>query len=163
MFSWFAFFRDGPAPKAPLDATGLDAVARLVASVPGLQQGLVMSPTPQTDHPFRDNGPAPALVLQLQFATIEALEAAVAVGSPLQDLAVGRVATQQAMLTRRFPVPDAALQSARGAHPCSFLVHYPGPAADLNAWHHHYNTHHPPLMARFRVCAWSRSTPASIG
>ena len=33
--------------------------------------------------------------------------------------------------------------------PCSFLVHYPGPAADLNAWNRHYNTHHPPLMARF--------------
>ena len=53
------------------------------------------------------------------------------------------------MLTRRFPVPEPALQTPPGALPCSFLVHYPGPAADLNAWNQHYITHHPPLMAKF--------------
>ncbi len=152
MLSWFAFFRDGSTPRPPLDGAALDSVARLVGAVPGLQQGLVMSPTPQTDHPFSDNEPAPALVLQLHFATIEALEAAIAKGSPLAGLGErmpGRRATQQAMLTRRYSVPDVVLRTPPGARPCSFLVHYPGPAADLNAWNSHYNTYHPPLMARF--------------
>ena len=61
----------------------------------------------------------------------------------------GRVVTQQAMLTRRFPVPDAVLRTPAGGLPCSYLVQYPGPAVDLNAWHAHYNRHHPPLMAKF--------------
>ncbi len=152
MLSWFAFFRDGSTPLPPLDGAALDEIARLVGAVPGLQQGLVMSPTPQTDHPFSDNEPAPALVLQLHFATIEALEAALANESLLARLTrqvPERHVTQQAMLTRRYPVPDAALRTPYGSRPCSFLVHYPGPAADLNAWNGHYNTNHPPLMARF--------------
>ena len=151
MLSWFAFFRDDAGP-APLDAAALDGVADLVAGVPGLQQGLVMSPTPHTDHPFSDNGPAPALALHLHFGTIEALEAALVAGgrlAALPGMAPGRRVTQQAMLTRRFPVPDAALRTAAGERACSFLVHYPGPAADLNAWNGHYNACHPPLMARF--------------
>ena len=53
------------------------------------------------------------------------------------------------MLTRRFPVPDSTLRTPPGALPCSYLVHYPGPAADLNAWNAHYNAHHPPVMAKF--------------
>ena len=154
MFSWFAFFRDdGAAP--PLGAAALDAVAHAVGRVAGLQQGLVMSPTPRTDHPFSDNEPAPGLVLQLQFGSIEALEAAIAADSPLQGVrnalpaSERRRVTQQAMLRRRYPVPDPAARAVPGTLPCSFLVHYPGPAADLNAWNGHYNTYHPPLMARF--------------
>ncbi len=152
MLSWFAFFRDAASPPPPLNVAVLDAIAALVGRVPGLLHGLVLSPTPQTDHPFADNEPAPALVLHLQFGTIEALEAAIAEDSPLHALpgmVAGRRVTQQAMLTRCFPVPEAALQTPPGEHPCSFLVHYPGPAADLNAWNGHYNTYHPPLMARF--------------
>ncbi len=155
MFSWFAFFRDS-APLGPLDAIALETITTAMRRVPGLREGLVMSPTPrQTAHPFPDNEPAPALVLQLRFDTIETLEAALAANGPLNHLAEcqglrqGRVATQQAMLTRCYPVPDATLVTPPGALPCSYLVQYPGPAADLNAWHAHYNTHHPPLMAKF--------------
>ena len=152
MFSWFACFRDGATPLAPLEPAALDETARRISAIPGLQQGFVMSPTPKTDHPFVDNEPAPALVLQLQFRTIEALEAALTTNGPLQALAEAhqsRAITQQAMLTRRFPVPHPEPQSPPGALACSFLVHYPGPAADLNAWNQHYNTYHPPLMAKF--------------
>lgn len=154
-FSWFAFFRDA-APLPPLDVATLDGIVAMLRTVPDLRQGLVLSPTPTpTAHPFPDNEPAPALVLQLQFDTIEALEAAVAAHGPLHTLADGshfghgRTITQQAMLTRRYPVPDARLRAQSDDLPCSYLVHYPGPAADLNAWHAHYNTNHPPLMARF--------------
>ncbi len=160
MFSWFAFFRDGANPSPPLDPAALDEMARRIGAISGLQQGFVMSPTPKTDHPFADNEPAPALVLQLQFGTIEALEAALTTDGPLHAVAEAhqtRAITEQAMLTRCFPVPDprldpgpgTALQTPPGELECSFLVHYPGPAADLNAWNRHYNTHHPPLMAKF--------------
>ena len=156
-FSWFAFFRDA-GPVAPLDPATLDGIVATLRPVPGLREGLVLTPThKQTAHPFPGDAPSPALVLQLQFDTIEALEAAVAAGGPLHRLAEAsrqpllqdRVVTTQAMLTRRYKVPDPVLRTPAGALPCSYLVQYPGPAADLNAWHAHYNTHHPPLMARF--------------
>jgi hypothetical protein len=147
--SWFGFFRGDP-----LDATTLDVVAVMLRGVDGMRQALVLSRTPdQTAHPFPDNEPAPALVLQLQFDEIEALEGALAADGPLSRLpdAVmrGRSVTQQAMLTRRYPVPDATLRTPPGALPCSYLVQYPGPASDLNAWNRHYNAHHPPIMAKF--------------
>jgi uncharacterized protein (TIGR02118 family) len=151
--SWFAFFRDTGSPP-PLDPASLDAIAAALRHIPGLRQGLVMNrPTRETAHPFPDNEPSPALVLQLQFDTIEALESAVAADGPLRPLShahgADRVVTQQAMLTRRYPVPDPVLRIPAGALPCSYLVQYPGPAADLNAWNGHYNRHHPPLMAKF--------------
>jgi uncharacterized protein (TIGR02118 family) len=151
-FSWFAFFRDAAA-LPPLDPAALDVIAATLRLVPGLRQGVVLTPTPkETAHPFPDNEQSPALTLQLQFDSIAMLEAAAAADSPLPrlaDVCEGRVVTQQAMLTRRYPVPDAALRTPPGALPCSYLVQYPGPAVDLNAWHAHYNTHHPPLMAKF--------------
>jgi uncharacterized protein (TIGR02118 family) len=156
VFSWFGFFRDAAA-LPPLDATTLDGIAAALRYVPALRQGMVFCPTPTlTAHPFPDNEPAPALALQLQFDTIEALEAAIAAGGKLRFLdgadaawRHGRIASQQVMLTRRYPVPDARLRTPDDDLPCSYLVHYPGPAADLNAWNAHYNTNHPPLMARF--------------
>ncbi|WP_158931908.1 hypothetical protein [Acidisphaera sp. S103] len=149
-FSWFAFFRDAGS-AASFEPAALDSIAGTVRHLPGLRQGLVMSrPRQETAHPFPDNEPPPALVLQLQFDTIEALEAAIAADSPLRHLADGRrTVTQQAMLARRYPVPDAVLRTPVGAPPCSYLVQYPGPAEDLNAWNGHYNRHHPPLMAKF--------------
>ncbi len=53
------------------------------------------------------------------------------------------------MLARDFWVPDRAFRTPAGALPCTYLVHYPGPAEDLNAWLSHYIAHHPPIMARF--------------
>jgi uncharacterized protein (TIGR02118 family) len=51
-------------------------------------------------------------------------------------------------MTRSFPV-EAAEHSSGGGIPCSYLVHYPGTAEDLNAWHLHYLTHHPAIMRTF--------------
>jgi hypothetical protein len=148
MFSWFAFFRG-----AQLGAAMLDDLASEVLAITGLRQGLVMSHAPaSTTHPFPENEPAPALVLQLEFDTIEALEAAIAANGPLRRLSQvvsDHAVTQQAMLTRRYPVPDARLRTPAGVLPCSYLVQYPGPAADMNAWNGHYNAHHPPIMAKF--------------
>jgi uncharacterized protein (TIGR02118 family) len=157
MFSWFAFFRD-VTPLPALDPATLNGIATMLRDVPDLREGIVLSPTPApTAHPFPDNQSSPALALQLRFDTIEALEAAVTARGPLRHLADahrhkwlhGRTVSHQAMLTRRYNVPDALLRTRPGMLPCCYLVHYPGPAADINAWHAHYNTHHPPLMARF--------------
>jgi hypothetical protein len=58
-------------------------------------------------------------------------------------------ATQQAMLVRRFGVPDPVFRTPQGECPCTYLVAYEGEAEDLNAWHSHYISDHPPIMARF--------------
>ena len=99
-----------------------------LAALPGLQRALIHRAA-QPD--------APALALQLEFDGIAALESACAADSPLQDLP--GTPRQQAFLLRRYLGGDAA---------CSYLVHYPGPAQDLNAWLTHYAAHHIPLMTR---------------
>ena len=80
---------------------------------------LIYTPA-QTHDPYLDNGRPPALALQLYFADIAALEAALDRGGHLQALAApdalpslhGAAVTQQAMLARGFPVPDAVAASA---------------------------------------------------
>jgi hypothetical protein len=56
----------------------------------------------------------------------------------------GRVVQQQIMLNRRFPTAQKA-----GVNSATYLVHYPGQAQDLNAWHTHYLNHHPGIMQTF--------------
>ena len=81
---------------------------------PGWREGLIYTPA-QTHDPYLDDGRPPALALQLYFADIAALEAALARDGYLQALAApdalpslrGAAVTQQAMLARAFPVPDA--------------------------------------------------------
>lgn len=99
-----------------------------LGALPGLERALIHRAV-QPD--------APALVLQLEFDGITALENACNANSPLQHLP--GTPRQQAFLLRRYADAPAA---------CSYLVHYPGPAQDLNAWLTHYATHHIPLMLR---------------
>jgi hypothetical protein len=58
-------------------------------------------------------------------------------------------ATQQAMLVRRYTVPDPTFRTLPGDQPCTYLVAYEGEADDLMAWLTHYIADHPPIMARF--------------
>ncbi|MBA4491082.1 EthD family reductase [Paracoccus sp. S1E-3] len=111
-------------------ATDEGAAPPCLAGLPGLERALI-------HRPEGAEAAAPARVLQLEFDDIAALEAACAADSPLQDLP--GAPRQQAFLLRRYTGGDAA---------CSYLVHYPGPAQDLNAWLSHYATHHIPLMMR---------------
>ena len=158
MICYFAYFSLLAAPSARISAPDLERVAEVVDAIPGLVKGLVHTPTgSDTPHPFANDGPAPALALQLYFDGVEALEAAARSDGHLQDLARagalpsldGAIVTQQAMIVRRFPVDDPVFATPPAERACSHLVHYPGAADDLNAWHAHYIDHHPVIMRRF--------------
>jgi hypothetical protein len=133
-----------------------DRVVEIARTTPGLAKALIHLPE-RTHDPYLDDGPSPPLALQLYFADLADLEAALARGGALQPLAApdtlpslaGATVEQQAMLTREFPVPDPRFRTPAGALPGTYLVHYPGPADDLNRWLAHYVAHHPALMARF--------------
>lgn len=132
----------------------LAALRDVLARVPALEEALVFTPAAARDQ-YVDDGPPPPLGVQLHFPRLEALEAAAAHEGILQELASvlpslsGTQATAQAFWRRQYPVDDTRLRVPTGALPCSYVVHYPGPAADLNAWLDHYRNSHPPLFRRF--------------
>lgn len=127
-------------------------VTEVVSSTPGLTKGLIYTPWPVEGLHY-DDGPSPQLQLQLYFDDIAALETAIAKTGHLQTLAdpatlpsmADAKVTEQAMLVRPFPV-------AREPNPetpfCSYVVHYPGAADDLNLWLQHYIDGHTPVMRR---------------
>lgn len=153
---WFAQFRHPSAPASRMSAGDLAWLTDFLAATPGLQQALIHTPSSTSD-PYLNDGPPPQLALQLYFDDIAALEAAVAGDGYLRRLVAPEVlrslngadVTQQAMLVRRFPVPDARFQTPAGDLPCTYLVAYEGAADDLTAWLTHYIADHPPIMARF--------------
>ncbi len=150
MVCWFALSR---RPDGSTGHDGLVWLDRFLAATPGLQKGLIFTPSATSD-PYLHDGAPPMLALQLYFNEITALEAAMGKDGHLQSL-VGRDlfrdadVTQQAMLVRRFHVPDRTFRTPLGELPCTYLVAYEGAAEDLNAWHAHYIASHPPIMARF--------------
>jgi hypothetical protein len=156
MFCWFAQYRDPVAPQSRVSQVELAWLADFLAVTPDLRQALIYTPSRASD-PYLDDGPPPQLAMQLYFDDIGSLEAAVADGGHLQGLATpGALAslretsvTQQAMLVRRFGVPDPTFRTPAGEHPCTYLVAYEGEADDLDAWLAHYIADHPPIMARF--------------
>src|SRR5262245_13741932 len=140
---------------APIDAelATLDAVLR---ATPGLDRALVHTAASASDPYLKDEGP-PQLVIQLYFAELPKLEAALARNGSLAALTsrerfptlAAADVTQQAMVARAFAVPEPALRNAPGTPYCTYLVSYEGEAEDLNAWHAHYLETHTVHMARF--------------
>ena len=124
---WFASFRHASPDLAWL--------SDVIAATPGLQQGLIFTPSSASD-PYLDDGPPPQLALQLYFNDIAALEAAMTTDGHLRQLSVLQSdgVTQQAMLVRRYPVPDPTFRTLPGVPPCTYLVAYEGAAEDLTAW-----------------------------
>ena len=139
---WFAQFRHA--------APDLAWLTDVIAATPALQRGLIFTPS-NTSDPYLDDGPPPQLALQLYFDDIALLEAALAANGHPQRLGVLESvgASQQAMLVRRYPVPDPTFRTPPGELPCTYLVAYEGAAEDLPAWLSHYIADHPPIMARF--------------
>ncbi len=156
MISLFMTFSD-PAGGRRIRSDDLAAVAALVGSIPNLTEGLLFTPLEQqVEHPYMNDGAPPVLSLQLRFPDLFACEVAagrdgilakLAANAGLSSLA-GLEATHQVMVTRPFPV-DVAEHPPGCGTPCSYLVHYPGAAEDLNAWHLHYLEHHPTIMRTF--------------
>lgn len=144
-------FWHGPAPSPGPDA--LSRLRALLRTLPALTEALIFTPATARDL-YTDDGDSPPLGLQLEFADIAALESAAGPQGALQplcqpgalDALTPARAEAQAFLRRAYPVDDPA--HGPDATPCSFVVHYPGPAADPNAWHAYYIAGHPPLMRR---------------
>ena len=72
MFRYVVVAPPGAGLVAPVEE-----IARVAAAAPGLAAGLVHTPARGSD-PYLDDGAPPAVALELDFASIDALEAAVA-------------------------------------------------------------------------------------
>ena len=149
----FLTFRFPASPVGAGDITRLDEVLR---TTPKLRKALVHSLTDARDPYVKDESP-PQLVLQLYFNDVSDLEAVLSrkghIGVLTSHDEFPSIATadicQQAMIVRRFAVPEPAFQNARGKPHCTYLVSYEGEAEDLNAWHNHYLDRHTKHMACF--------------
>lgn len=147
-----AIFCEPASVQVPVN--DLTALREAVADVPGLASAMLFTPASASDV-YVDDGQAPPFGMQLHFKRLEVLEAACARNGAVSGLlgllpSLAKVPmTAQAFWRRTSQVPDSVLQTAPGQLPCSYVVHYPGPAADTNAWHDHYLTGHPPLFQRF--------------
>ncbi len=128
-----------PAGEAP----DIAKIEGLIGTIPGLGHALIHTPSTTSD-PYLHDGAPPALAVQLYYPSLAALEAASHADSPVA--AFGGTPTQQAMLVRRFPVPDPDFT---GPGRTTYLVTYEGVAEDPFAWLGYYIAHHPPIMARF--------------
>lgn len=153
--AWLTWFCVWQADAVlPLPETQRAALVALLARCPGLCWGEVMLPAHAHDPYYAGATGSPSLVVQLYFDELAALESALQPGAALAPLAdptfmpalTSAWAGQQAMLVRRYPVPDAR---RRHDTALSYWVEYAGPALDANAWHQHYNAHHPDLLAQF--------------
>lgn len=155
-FAYLLFFNNPAGARLEVEDRDLAALRKIVAKTPGLVNGLIFTPEVAEDI-FNHDGASPPLGLQLHFDDLAALERAVGPGGHLHALGdpamlkslAGAEVSQQAMLVRPFPVDDPAVRPPSDTLPCSYVVHYPGPAEDINAWLSHYIASHPPIMRKF--------------
>lgn len=155
LISYLIVYTRGALRSARVGDADKARFVEIVGATPNLRKALVYTPDTASD-PYLNDGPPPPLAAQLYFAELADLEAALARDGHLQALAspgalpslAGAEIVQQAMLSRAFPVPDPAFRTAAGSLPCSYLVSYPGPAEDPNAWVAYYVSHHPVPMAK---------------
>lgn len=153
--SYFVYFENKEHPAACISKADINGFRDVIERTPGLLKAHLFTPA-NVEGPFSDDGLPPQFALQFYFADLTQLEAAIAPKGHLQALIApeissslaGTVVTQQAMTTRRFPVSSPQRETAFDAPQCSYLVHYPGYAEELNAWLKYYLSHHPQLMRR---------------
>ncbi len=158
MFCFFAHFRAPGGAAVAVTPEAVAQVAEVIGEVSGLSRGLIHTPPPPgTHHAFPNDEPGPPLALQLYAPSIEILEEALRPAGVLQAIGTagdvqalrGMRVQQQIMLIRELAIERIEIPPANGKTRCSYLVHYPGQAADLSAWHRHYIDHHPPIMRKF--------------
>ena len=165
--AWYCFFHRA-APAGGLSDAEREKAVEAVRSSARLRTGYVHTPSP-APHPHAGQDIAPVLALELEFADIADCEAALRQQGGLRRLAepgfvpglAGTTVSQQGMLRRSYAVPDPAGHGVTGL--CSYLVHYPGPAEDEQAWLDHYRTSHAPLMSALPgVRAVAVDTPSVV-
>lgn len=140
---------DSPGQSLPEEK--IKVVRDTVVTLPGLKRGLIYAPATARDY-YTDDGPSPALALQLYYDDLPTLEATLRSGGALDLMGASLAAVEihhQVMVGRPFPVDDANWQPDEGQARCAYLVHYPGAAEDFNAWLDHYLDHHPQIMRTF--------------
>lgn len=157
-YCYLAHFRNPLGERIDIAERELDDITRLIAKVPGLSRALLHRPVPGgASHAFPHDEAAPPIVLQLYAGEIEIIEDALRPEGALQALVAPQATTglqrlklqQQVMLVRRLAIDSIESAHRVVATSCSYLVHYPGQAADLSAWHRHYIDCHPPIMRKF--------------
>ena len=165
--TWYCFFHRGVSTGGLSDAER-GKVVEAVGSAANLRTAYVHTPSP-APHPYAGEDIAPLLALELEFAHVADCESALRQGGGLRRLGdpgfvpglAGAAVSQQGMLRRSYAVPDSAPDGTKGL--CSYLVHYPGPAEDEQAWLDHYTTTHAPLMCALPgVRAVAVDTPAAV-
>ncbi|MDL2400964.1 hypothetical protein [Rhizobium mayense] len=155
-FAYLAFFESHDDGDLAVSETDLAAVTAIIKATPGLTSANIYTPETTNDM-YNKTEQSPVFGMQLYFDELTDLENAVGPAGHLQQLVApgiltsieGAKATQQAMYVRPFPVDDVKLQTGKNTLPCSYVVHYTGPAEDLNVWLHHYVSHHPQVMRTF--------------
>lgn len=151
-FSLIAFAVAGQAGQADIPAGEIDALIDITNRTAGVTRLNIYTPVPVQDA-FADSVGTPAFGFQLYFDEIDQLEAAIGRAGSLLSLpdpaslpALARLDFEhQVMLNRHFAVAEPRHDAD---HVCSYVVHYPGPADDLNAWLSHYLVHHPAILAQ---------------
>jgi uncharacterized protein (TIGR02118 family) len=131
----------------------------IVRATPGLRRGLFYLPTTAKDY-YTDDGPSPRFALQLYYNDLETLEKTISAQGHLQKLNDSthwaglpdlRI-THQVMYARDYSLSNIHEQRNTDEPLCSYLVHYPGKAEDLNAWINYYLDHHPQILRTFPGC-----------
>ena len=151
--SWFCVWQgDSTVGLDAVDRTRLEAVIR---RCPDLTAGHILTPAIAHDPYYAGQSGSPSLIVQLEFAQIDAVERHLLPGGYLNCLADARLlpslrdtaAQQQAMSVRRFDVP-CPRPTEEMPHALSYWVEYVGPAEDENAWHRYYVNSHAPLLTQ---------------
>jgi hypothetical protein len=173
--AYFATFDNRKNPASRISESDKSSFIEIVRAIPKLVRAVIFTPDVSYQMQAVDDMP-PQLIAVLYFARLDDLEAALAPDGPLQAIAATKrfpsltdaFATQQAMLSRTFPVPDPVMRSVASEQPWSYVVTYEGEAEDLNHWLGNYLTNHKTVVARLpgvrelEICTridWSGSLP----
>ncbi|QKJ94461.1 hypothetical protein [Agrobacterium pusense] len=155
-FAYIVLVDAGDASHQALSEKVLADISDVLRTTPKMTCAHLYTPGRAQDQ-FRAPEKSPLLGMQIYFNSLEDLEEAVCREGNLWQLvemevfstAKGNVVTQQAMYVRHFPVDHPESVASDREKPCSYLVHYPGPAHNQNSWLGHYIKHHPQIMRTF--------------
>lgn len=161
MLTWFAIWQG--ETTATVSASHRERLAAIVRAMPDVRRANFMVPVEVADPHYRDRSGSPSLIVQMDSATIEGLEHALAEQGPLSSLTApdflpGQHLSHQAMLVRRYPVATAPQATC-----VVYWIEYAGGSGDSREWLYRYAQTHPHLVARLpHVRMVELYTPADV-